>query len=60
MNIHRKSSILKNGKCTNFNMVMNVVLLVVCSPIFPAAYPMLSSCLEMCVVRWEELGMWRV
>ena len=32
--VHEKFSIMKDGKYTNFNMAMNVVLLAVCSPIF--------------------------
>ena len=48
---------LKDGKCTNFNMTMMVVMLVVCFSIFPVVCPKLSSCLELWVVHWEELRM---
>ena len=34
VDIHQKFSILKNSKYTNFDIAMNVFLLVVCSPIF--------------------------
>ena len=48
--------ILIYGKCTNFTMAMNVVLLAVCS-IFPAVCPKLSSSLGLWAARWEELRM---
>ena len=36
-------------------MKMNIVLLAVCSSIFPAVCLKLSSCLELGVAHWEEL-----
>ena len=37
--VHVKFRILKYGKYIHFIMAMNMVLLAVCSPIFPAGCP---------------------
>ena len=57
VDVHGKLITLKDGKCRNFDMAVNVALLTEYSSIFPPGWPKLSCCLELWVAWWEELRM---